>query len=90
MTNNGLSTQESEIAESSNFNFINVKIFLKNKREFLPMVLLAIAALSGILTVVKATGLFIASARAERIVRQSAAWGNSDPNDVANRVENLS
>ena len=46
----------------------------QNKRARVPVVLLAIAAILGVLTAAKATGLLIASARAERIVRQAIIW----------------
>ena len=50
------------------------------------MVLLAIAVLSGVLTVAKVTGFFIASARAERIVKEATAWSKPDPNVVESYV----
>jgi hypothetical protein len=47
------------------------KTLAPNKRARVRVALLAIAAILGVLTVAKATGFFIASARAERIVRQA-------------------
>lgn len=59
---------------------------VQNKRQLVPVVLLAIAVLLGVLTVAKATGFFIASARAERIVRQAIARSKPDPNVVERQV----
>lgn len=86
MESNGLSYQEIDNVESTGYSFTSVRDFLQNKREFLPKILLAIAVLSGALTVVKATGLFIASAKAERIVKRAVAWSETDPNDVKSQV----
>jgi len=87
MEHEGMSSEKiDKISELSNNRFTSLKEFLQNKREFVPMVLLAIAALSGILTVAKATGLFIASARAERIVKQATTWSKQDPNIVESHV----
>lgn len=73
-----------KVSELSNHRLRSFRDFLqnKNKRELVPMILLAIAGLSGVLTAVKVTGLFISSARAERIVRTAAAWSKPDPNIV--------
>ena len=73
-----------KISELSNHRLRSFRAFLqnKNKRELVPMILLAIAGLSGILIAVKVTGLFITSARAERIVRKAANWSKPDPNIV--------
>jgi hypothetical protein len=87
MENEDLSSEKiDKISELSNNRLSSVREFLQNKRDFVPMVLLAIAVLSGILTVAKATGLFIASARAQRIVKQAAAWSKPDPNRVESQV----
>lgn len=74
------------ISELSNNRLTSVRDVLQNKRELVPMVLLAIAVLSGILIMAKAMGLLIASARAERIVKQATAWSKPDPNAVENQV----
>lgn len=63
-----------------------IRDLVQNKRELVPAVLLAIAVLSGVLTVTKVTGFFIASARAERIVKQATARSISDPNVVESYV----
>jgi hypothetical protein len=87
MENEDLSSEKiDKISELSNNRLTSLREFLQNKREFIPMVLLAIAALSGILTIAKATGLFIASARAQRIVKQAVAWSKPDPNVVESQV----
>lgn len=59
---------------------------VQNKRKLVPVILLAIAVLSGVLTVAKVTGFFIASARAERIVKQATARSKPDPNVVESYV----
>jgi len=77
-----------KVSELSNHYSRSFRDFLqnKNKRELVPMILLAIAVLSGILVAVKVTGLFITSARAERIVRTAATWSKPDPNIVDSEV----
>ena len=75
-----------KISELSNNHLTSLRDFFQYKREFVPMLLLAIAVLSGILIVAKATGLFIASARAQRIVKQAATWSQPDPNVVESQV----
>jgi hypothetical protein len=75
-----------KISELSNHRLRGFRNFLQNKRGLVPVILLAIAVLSGVLTVVKVTGLFIASARAERIVRKAATWSKPDPNVVDSQV----
>jgi len=54
----------------------------QNKRELVPVVLLAIAVLSGVLTTTKVMGYFIDLAEAESIVKQAVAQSKSDPNVV--------
>lgn len=69
----------------------HTKGLVQNKREFVPAVLLAIAVLSGVVTVTKVTGFFIALTRAEGIVKQAVAQSESDPNVMKNLTakENL-
>jgi hypothetical protein len=74
------------ISEWSNSCLTSARRFVWNKRALVPTVSLAIAAVSGILAVGKATGFFIVSARAQRIVRQATAWSKSDPNVVENQA----
>ena len=45
--------------------------YLKNKKELVPTVLLGISVLCIIIIMVKVTGLFIASAKAESLVRRA-------------------
>ena len=54
----------------------------QNKRELVPVVLLAIAMLLGVLAVAKVTGFFIDLAKAESTVKQAIAQSKSDPNVV--------
>jgi hypothetical protein len=75
-----------KISEMPNNRLMSLKDFLKNKRKLVPMILLAIAVLSGVLTMIKVTGLFITSARAEHIVKKAAAWSKPDPNIVDGEV----
>ena len=63
-----------------------IRDLVQNKRELVPAVLLAIAVLSGVLTATKVTGFFIASARAEHIVKQATARSIPDPNIVESYV----
>ena len=87
MEHEDLSSEKIEkISELSNNRLSSMREFLHGKREFVPIVLLAIAVLSGVLIMAKATGLFIASARAQRIIKQAAAWSKPDPNVVENQV----
>jgi hypothetical protein len=73
-------------SEWSNHRLTNTKHLVQNRRKLVPVVLLAIAVLSGILIVAKAMGFLIVSARAERIVRQATAWSKSDPNVVESQL----
>jgi len=58
---------------------------VRSKRALVPVVLLAIAVLSGILAGAKGTGFFIASAKAQRIISQATAC-KPDPNLVESQV----
>ena len=78
--------KNNKILELPNNHFTSLREYLQNKHRFVPMVLLAVAALSGILIAAKAAGLFIASARAERIVKQATVWSKPDPNIVESQV----
>jgi len=70
------------ISEWLYYRLTSARGLVQNKRELAPVVLLAIAVLSCVLTVAKVTGFFIASARAERIVKQATAQSIPDPNVV--------
>lgn len=74
------------ISEWSNHRLTSARGLVQNKGGFVPVVLLAIAGILGVLTVAKAAGFFIASARAERIVRQATLWSKPDPNAVESQV----
>ena len=74
------------ISEWSNHRLTGAGWPVQNKRAFVPVVLLAIAGILGVLAVAKATGFYIASARAERIVRQATEWGRPDTNAVESYV----
>lgn len=75
-----------KISEWSNHRLTDANGLVRKKRVLLPGVLLAIAALLGVLTVAKLTGFFIASARAQRIVRQAAEWGKPDTKAVESQT----
>ena len=74
------------IPEWSNHCLTGARALVPNKRALVPVVLLATAVLLGVLTMAKAAGFFIASARAERIVRQATEWGRPDTNAVESHV----
>lgn len=60
----------------------DIRGLVQNKRELVPLTLLAIVALSGVLTVTKVMGFFIYLTEAENIVKQAVAQSESDPNVV--------
>jgi hypothetical protein len=51
---------------------------LKYRKELIPTVLLAIAVVCGVLILVKVTGFFVASARAQTVVKRAIAQSESD------------
>lgn len=55
---------------------------LTNKKEMVPTVLLGVAVLCGILILVKVTGFFVASARAESIVKRAVEQSRSDQKNL--------
>jgi len=55
-----------------------VRDHLKYKKELIPTVMLGIAVLCGVLILVKVTGFFVASARAESVVKRAIAQSESD------------
>ncbi len=61
-----------------------IRGLVKYKQELVSVALLAIAVLSGVLTVAKVTGFFVALAKAESIVKQAVTQSNSDPNVLKN------
>jgi hypothetical protein len=60
----------------------DIRGLIQNKRELVPVTLLAIVALSGVLTATKVMGFYINLAEAENIVKQAVAQSKSDPNVV--------
>jgi hypothetical protein len=87
MENNSLSSRKIDrISEWSNYRLTGARDLMQNKRKLVPVVLLAIAVLSGVLIVAKAMGFFITSARAQRIVKQATAWSKPDPNVVESQL----
>ena len=56
--------------------------YLKEKKELVSVVLLGVSAVLAVLTLVKVTGFFTASARAENIVKTAIAQNNADANDM--------
>lgn len=59
---------------------------LRFSKEALPTALIGTAVLCGILIVVKVTGFFVASARAESVVKQAIAEGTPDPEVVEGQL----
>jgi hypothetical protein len=55
---------------------------LTNKQEMIPTVLLGVSVLCGILILVKVTSFFVASARAESIVKQAVEQSRSDQKNL--------
>ena len=55
---------------------------MQNKQKLIAIVLLGIAVLSGGMALAKVTGYFMASGRAQNIVKQAMAQSQSDPNRV--------
>jgi hypothetical protein len=60
----------------------NIKDYLKNKKELVPTVLLGVSVLCGILILVKVTSFFMASARAESVVKRAIKLNVTDPNNL--------
>ena len=56
--------------------------YLKEKKELVSVVLLGASAFFAVLTLVKVTGFFAASARAESLVKTAIAQNNADANDL--------
>jgi hypothetical protein len=87
MENNTLSPGKIDRnSEWFNYRLTSARYLVQDKRKLIPLILLAIALLFGILAVAKVTGLFIASARAQRIVRQAAAWSKPDREEVDSQI----
>ncbi len=56
--------------------------YLKEKKELVSVVLLVVSAFLAVLILVKITGFFTASARAENIVKNAVAQNTADANDI--------
>ncbi len=56
--------------------------YLKEKKELVSVVLLGVSAFLAVLILVKVTGFFTASARAENIVKTAIAQNTEDANDI--------
>ena len=56
--------------------------YLKEKKELVSVVLLGVSAFLAVLILVKVTGFFTASARAENIVKTAIAQNNADAEDM--------
>ena len=64
----------------------NLKDHLKNKKELVPTVLLGFSVLCGILILVKVTSFFVASARAESVVKRAIEQSRTDPNNIEKQL----
>lgn len=59
-------------------NLTNLKENLANRKELVPAVLLGVAVLCGVLILAKLTGFFVASAKAQSVVKRAVAQSESD------------
>lgn len=59
-----------------------VKERLNNKQELVPTVLLGVAVLCGILILVKVTGFYVASARADSVVKKAIKQSGNDQENL--------
>ncbi|MGB2865850.1 MAG: hypothetical protein WBC05_21135 [Sedimentisphaerales bacterium] len=64
----------------------NLKDHLKNKKELVPTVLLGVSVLCGILILVKVTSFFVASARAESVVKRAIEQSRTDPKNTEKQL----
>ena len=64
----------------------NLKDHLKNKKELVPTVLLGVSVLCGILILVKVTSFFVASARAESVVKRAIEQNRADPKNTEKQL----
>ena len=64
----------------------NLKDHLKNKKELVPTVLLGVSVLCGILILVKVTSFFVASARAESVVKRAIEQNGTDPTNIEKQL----
>lgn len=78
------------ISEWSNHCLTGAGWPVRHKRALLPVVLLVIAVLLGVLSVAKVSSFYIASARAQRIVRQAVEWNKPDTSAVESQAVRFS
>ena len=64
----------------------NLKDLFKNKKELVPTVLLGVSVLCGILILVKVTSFFVASAKAESVVKRAIEQNGADPNNIEKQL----
>ncbi len=64
----------------------NLKDLLKNKKELVPTVLLGVSVLCGILILWKVTSFFVASAKAESVVKRAIKQNVTDPNNIEKQL----
>jgi len=64
----------------------NLTDHLKNKKELVSKVLLGISVLCGILILMKVTSFFVASGRAESVVRRAVRQNGTDPNNIEKQL----
>jgi len=55
--------------------------YLKEKRELISVMLLVVSAFFGVLILVELAGFFVASAKAEKLIRNAVTGSEPDPND---------
>lgn len=58
------------------------KEYLKDRKELIPTVMLAVSVLSAILILVKVTTFYVASARAENAVKRAIEQAKTDPRNI--------
>ena len=62
--------------------FDYIKEHLTDRKELVPTVLLGVSVLCGILILIKITSFFMASARAESVVKRAIRQSQTDPNNL--------
>jgi hypothetical protein len=56
--------------------------YLKDRKEFVSLVLLGLSAVLAVVILVRIAGFFVTSARAEKLIADAAAMTKADPNDT--------
>jgi len=67
----------------------NLREYLKDRKELIPTVMLAVSVLSAVLILVKVTKFYVASARAENAVRRALEQSKPDPRNVQKELARL-